>query len=169
MNKQQARAENKDMVMFCHEGSFFTFYDVDALIVNRVCGHKIIPSGSRPKAGVPLSNTSVFASLEQEGIPYFAYKKDVGIIKRHDAPANKYTELSATIIEELKANDKTVEQYFAKAERQVASIKPTQSKLEILISGQDPYTNEIIAGMSDKTRNWLKELNKSCMSLHALL
>ena len=115
MEKQQARKENENAVMFCHEGSFFTFYDVDALIVNHLCGYKIIASGSRPKAGVPLSNTSIFERLEKEGISYFVFKKDDGIKKEYTAKNNRYAEIGAKLVEELQATGKNIEQYFDKS------------------------------------------------------
>ena len=164
MEKQQAREQNKNAVMFCHEGSFFTFYDVDALIVNRTGGYKIIASGERPKAGVPLSNTSLFARFEQEDIPFFVFKKGEGIIRKHEAPDDKYLELCQQIAEQLGNEDKTVDKYFNSDRKEPAATATkttTKSKLETLADGQDPFTGQALDGLSDQARTWLRDLGKA--------
>ena len=135
--------------MFCHEGSFFKFYDIDALVANRLCGYKIIPCGKRPKAGVPLSNLSFFERLERENISYLVFKKDEGVLKRFDAPKNMYKTICDEIASGLDEKGIKVETYF--------STQPVkQNKLEFLASGFDPYNGEQVIGMSKETSAWLK-------------
>jgi len=94
---------------------------MDALIVNRLCGYKLIKSGSQPKAGVPLSNESIFNRLEQESISYVIFKKDFGVQRKFDASGNLYAKMGDIINKELEANGKSVEQYFPKETSMVTS------------------------------------------------
>ena len=135
MEKQQARDQNKSAVMFCHEGKFLTFYDMDALIVNHLCGYKIIPSGTRPKAGVPLSNTLIFTRLERENISYFVYKKDSGILRDYTSKDNKYEELNKKLLEGLKNRNTTVERYFTKLHTGRNNKSVVREKLTLDVHG----------------------------------
>lgn len=170
MNKKEVRSSNPHCVMFCHEGSFFKFYDIDALIVNQLCGYKIISCGKRPKAGVPLSNTVLFERLEKENISYFVFKSDGGILRRFDAPINMYQQICNEIVAELDSKGMKVETYFSapKLAKIVCEPPPWNdesinekpvgrlNKLEFLASGFDPYSGEQVIGMSKETSAWLK-------------
>ena len=161
MTKQQAREQNPKSVMLCREGSFYTFYDMDALIVNKLCGHKIIPCGQRPKAGVPLKHEAVSSKLEENNVSYIVFKSDEGIQRRFDASNNAYEKISAKIIAALAEQNISVERYFSKKnEANTTENKATTvNKLEFLASGNDPYTGVSIQGMSEQTIVWLQKLN----------
>ena len=161
MEKQEARSKNPDKVMFCHEGSFYTFYDLDAIIMNHLCGYKIIASGRRPKGGIPLKNTSAFEKLEKEKIPFFIFKRGDGIIKDFNGDVAKFKELATRLIEELSATGKTATAYFEQPSKttlsQSGDKELKRGRLETLSVGIDPFTSKKIA-MSDETLAWLKEL-----------
>jgi len=169
MEKKEIRTQNPECVMFCHEGSFYTFYDVDALIVNKLCGYKIISSGRCPKAGVPLKNETLFARLERDDVSYIVFKKDEGVQRRFNAMNNCYLKLCGEIENDLKSRGIDMLKYFPKPERVVTSTeRQVISRLEFLANGSDPYSGAEVIGLSTETVEWLKNLNDKIKSLTKL-
>ena len=73
---------------------------------------------------------------------------------------NRYGEISQKLIKELTNNGKSVEQYFIKNESQViVKSKAKQNRLETLVNGQDPFTDEQVIGISGETKKWLAQIN----------
>ena len=98
MTKEQARAENPDAVMLCVEGVFYSWYEMDALVMNKLFGFKVSSTGRRHKGGTPQSGAKIFERLETANVSYILFKKGEGIIKRFDAEDCKYPELVENIV-----------------------------------------------------------------------
>ncbi|MCL2846381.1 MAG: hypothetical protein FWE38_01700 [Firmicutes bacterium] len=155
-SKKEVREQNPNVVMFCQEGSFYTFYDMDALIVNLLCGYKIIPAGRRPKAGVPLSSMVLFTVFAREKIPYIVFKKGEGIIKAQEGSAEKYAEIVEQINWELCDRKITVATFFEEKPKVVSEeIKEAQRILRTLAGKVDPFTGEVFEGLGDEVAEWL--------------
>ena len=163
--------EHPNVLLFNHEGVFYSLYGIDAFIVNKIFKHAVYPYGGSVKAGFPVNGESIFEELEKLGISYKVVKKDVFIpvIKEFNAEENKYIDYCSQINTDLRnmqimtfrdiINAPELLQNFNRPKKQ-SKTAMFKEFIQTLLEGLDPHSGEAVSGLSAATKEYLTSLVK---------
>lgn len=106
------KLEYKDYLLLFKNGSFYSSFDEDSLILKKVFNYKIVYLNNNIKAGFPINNIDlVTKKMEELSINYIIID-DKKIIKKYENDANNFSNYTSSVFNVISVNyrmDKIIE------------------------------------------------------------